>query len=84
MTNETQYKGWNGVLDGKSHVRVINVGYKDGKRLLKVRVGKYMGVDGWSGYDKPIYTYPNPPIWVFDHRVETRAQIAKRTGEPMD
>ena len=79
-----KYSGWTGFLNGK-HVRVINKGVNtEGAPILKVKLGRYMGSVGWSGGCRPVYSYPYEPVWVLASKVETRAQLARKSSEPFD
>ena len=83
-TSRPKYAGWYGFFrDSYSHV--INAGTnKAGERILKIRVGRIVAWQGWSGGCRPVFSYASDPIWVKASEVKTKKQIEREGGEPFD
>ena len=85
-TSETKKKQFNGfkAYVNEKPVFVINRGVnKAGESILKVKFGRIIGWNGWSGGCYPIYTY-GEPVWVLASKVETRKQLQARISEPVE
>lgn len=81
---KSKYNGWYGFVNGK-RVFVVNKGVnKDRENILKVVFGHYVGMEGWSGGCRPVYTFRSAPVWVLAEKVQTRKQLAAASGEPID
>lgn len=78
-----KFNGFKAYVNEKP-VFVINRGVnKAGESILKVRFGRIVGWNGWSGGCYPIYTY-GEPVWVLASKVETRKQLQARISEPVE
>jgi hypothetical protein len=82
-TNKKQFNGFKAYVNGKP-VFVVNKGVnKSGEKILKVRFGRVVGYNGYSGGCYPVYDY-GTPVWVLACNVETRKQLQARISEPVE